>query len=119
VAALALVPLPMALFGPVIPVTRFLLLGFVTLGLIATEGSGQIPNVAAFLFFAHAVVYGGVLWLLCWALVRALARRAPRWIAPVTMALVGVGLVLAISMDLYVTPFAPVEPRANLLTVLR
>ncbi len=117
-ASLAMLPLPMLLFDARVPVTRFLLLGGVTAVLIVTEGAGQVPMLALALFFVHALLYGAALWLVCGWLTRELARRAPGWLGSATVAFVLVGLAFAIGFDVYVTPFAAFEPRANLLSVL-
>ena len=117
-AALAMLPLPMLLFGALIPVTRYLLLGGVSALLIVTEGGGQIPILALLLFLVHALVYAAATWLVCLWLTRALSRRAPGWLGPATVTFVLIGLAFTIGFDVYVTPFASVEPRANLLSVL-
>ena len=77
------------------------------------------PILMLVLFLGHALVYGAVLWLVCWFWVRVWERHAPSWLLPTTLALVLVGLALAIGFNAYVTPFASVEPRANLLSVLQ
>ncbi len=118
-ALLAMLPLPMLLFDARVPVTRFLLLGGVTAVLIVTEGVGQVPMLALALFFVHALVYGAAIWLVCGWLTRELSRRAPGWLGPVTVAFVLVALAFTIGFDVYVTPFAAVEPRASLLSVLQ
>ncbi len=118
-AALAMLPLPMLLFNAQIPVTRYLLLAGVSAMLIVAEGSGQIPILMLVLFVAHALVYAAVLWLVCWSWVRVWERHAPSWLLPTTAALVLVGLALTIGFNAYVTPFAAVESRASLLSVLQ
>ena len=116
--ALLLAPLPMILFGALIPVPRYLLLAGVTGGLIVSEGAGTIPNLFFFLLLGHALVYGGLLWLVAWAATRVLHVFVPRVAGAIACALVLAAALLAVSTPLYVTPFAPVSPRASLLHVL-
>lgn len=118
-AALLLVPLPMAKFGALIPVSRYLLLGGVTGGLILSEGPGRIPNVMLIAMLGHALVYAGLLWAVAWALARGLHRAAPDRARQLALALVAAGVLLALLTEPYVTPFAAEAPRASLLTVLR
>lgn len=119
IGALLLVPLPMIKFGAWIPVSRYLLLGGVTGGLILAEGPGRIPNAMLIAMLGHALVYAGLLWGVAWALARALHRVAPVRSRNVALALVVAGVLIALATEPYVTPFASEAPRANLLTVLR
>lgn len=117
--ALLLLPLPMLRFEALVPVARFVLLTGVTTGLIVTEGLGRIPILFFVLMAGHALVYTGLLYGAAWLLAKGLHAAAPRAAGRVALALV-VGLaVVALSREIYVTPFAPVSPRANLLGVLR
>jgi hypothetical protein len=113
-----MLPLPMLAMGAHIPVTRFLLLAGVSLGLILAEGGGTIPYAAFGLLLAHALVYAALLWLAAGWCVAGLARLAPRGVGPVVIGLVVAGLLVASLTPVYVTPFAPVSPRATLLHVL-
>jgi hypothetical protein len=118
VVFLLTLPLPMLLFGAVVPVARYLMLAGVTAALIGAEGGGAIPVQLLALFLAHALVYAGLLWLLAHLLSRLVARLAPRALAAVTLG-VAVACVAAASLGRpYVTPFAASSPRANLLHVL-
>jgi hypothetical protein len=117
--ALLLVPLPMIKFAAWIPVTRYLLLGAVTGGLILTEGSGRIPNAFLIAMLGHAIFYAALLWAVAWALARTLQGAAPAWARSVALALVAAGVLAALLTEPYVTPFAADAPRASLLTVLR
>ena len=113
------VPLPMLGFGALVPVARYLLLAGVTAGLIVTEGMGAVPGQLLAFFLAHALLYAGLAWLAAYAVVRLLGGLGPRSVAPATLGLVAVCLLVACTWELYVTPFASVSPRANLLHVLR
>ena len=118
-AALLLVPLPMFRFEAVIPVARYVLLGGVTGGLILSEGTGTIPNLFFLLMTLHALVYAGLLYAASWLLARVLAALAPRPAPWLALALVVAASLVALSHEIYVTPFAAVSPRASLLDVLR
>lgn len=113
-----MLPLPMLEFGGWIPVSRYLLLSGVTLGLILTEGWGTVPGLVLALLAGHVIVYGGLLWGAAWTGSRVLHRLSPRSLGPVTLGLLAAGIVLTSAFAVYVTPFAPVSPRANLLHVL-
>jgi hypothetical protein len=113
-----MLPLPMLVFGALIPVARFLLLAGVTAGLIVAEGMGTIPGSILGLLLLHALVYLGLTWLAAHWISRGLGRLAPRALGPVTLGLVAAGLILSSLFDVYVTPFAPVSPRASLLHIL-
>jgi hypothetical protein len=119
IAALLLVPLPMLRFGAVIPVARYLLLGGVTGGLIASEGTGTIPNVFFVLLMLHVLVYAALLYGAARLLARALHAAGPRLARRLALALVAAATLVALTQEIYVTPFAPVSPRASLLDVLR
>lgn len=119
IAALLLVPLPMLRFGAVIPVARYLLLGGVTGGLIANEGIGTIPNAILLLMTLHVLVYGALLYGAARLLARGLHAASPRLARRLALALVAAGTLVALTQEIYVTPFAPVSPRASLLQVLR
>ena len=118
VGFLLTVPLPLLGFGALIPVARFLLLAAVTAGLIVAEGMGAVPAALLAIFVLHALLYAGLLWLLALLISRGLARLSSRSVGPATLGLVAACLIVAAAFDLYVTPFAPVSPRASLLHVL-
>ncbi|MFK7899008.1 MAG: hypothetical protein AB8G23_24475 [Myxococcota bacterium] len=64
VALFLIWPLPLlGLGGSVIPAARFAQLGASLLTLIALEGSGGIIGLITGLMWAHAIVYGGLLWI--------------------------------------------------------
>ena len=111
-------PLPLLGFGALIPVARFLLLAAVTAGLIVAEGMGTVPAALLAIFVLHALVYAGLLWLLALLISRGLDRLSSRSVGLATVGLVAACLIVAAAFDLYVTPFAPVSPRASLLHVL-
>lgn len=119
IAGLLLVPLPMLKFGALIPVSRYLLLGGVTGGLILAEGPGRIPDFMLLAMLAHAFVYAGLLWCVAWLLARVLHRAAPARALRVALALVAAGVLAALLTEPYVTPFAAHDARASLSTVLR
>jgi len=106
-------------FAAWIPVTRYLLLGGVTGGLILTEGSGRIPNAMLIAMLGHALFYAALLWGGAWALARALHGVAPARARSLALALLAAGVLAALLTEPYVTPFAADAPRASLLTVLR
>jgi len=118
VCFLLTVPLPLLGFGALIPVARFLLLAAVTAGLIVAEGMGAVSAVLLGVFVVHALVYAGLLWLLALLISRGLARLSSRSVGPATVGLVAACLIVAAAFELYVTPFAPVSPRASLFHVL-
>lgn len=118
-AFLLTAPLPMLGFEALVPVARYLLLAGVTAGLILAEGMGAIPGAVLAIFLVHAVVYAGLGWLAAYAVARLLVGLGRRAVAPATLGLVAACLLVASALELYVTPFASVSPRANLLHVLR
>ena len=88
-----------------------------TAGLIVVEGMGAVPAALLSIFLLHALVYAGLLWLLALLISRGLARLSSRSVGPATVGLVVACLIVSAAFDLYVTPFAPVSPRASLLHV--
>jgi hypothetical protein len=119
VVALLTLPLPLWQLGELAPVGRFLLLGGVTLGLVAAEGAGRVPWLVAALFFAHALVYAALLWLASWLAVAGAARLSPRAPARLALALAAAALLLTSLFEVYRTPFAAASGRATLLSVYR
>ena len=63
-----------------------------------------LVGLLALVFLAHAFVYAGVLWLLAFAIARALGRLAPGRLATVTLA------ALAIVFDRGRRPAGGVRP---------
>jgi hypothetical protein len=116
--SLLLLPLPMLQFGAWIPVSRYLLLAGVTAGLILAEGAGTIPNLMLGLMLGHVLVYTALLWLAAWLAARALFALAPRAAGPLSLGLVAAAAIVTLAFEVYVTPFASLSPRANLLHVL-
>ena len=77
IGLLLTLPLPMLLLDDgLVPVARFLLLGAVCVAVMLVEDSGGVVGLLALLFLAHAVVYGGLLWLLAFAISRGIGRRS-------------------------------------------
>ena len=119
-AGLILVPFPLLAFADAfVPTLRMLELALIILVAIVVEGAHGVAGLLFGLFFAHAVVYAGVLWLGTQLLTRALARWFPRALAPATGALVILSLVVAVAFPVYETPFHAHLPHANLLEVYR
>lgn len=116
--SLLMLPLPMLFFGGWIPVSRYLLLTGVTLGLIVTEGMATVPGEILGLLLGHAIVYAVLLWLASGWLLRGVRALSPRAATPVALGLLATGLVVTLAFEVYVTPFAPVSARANLWHVL-
>jgi hypothetical protein len=115
--ALALVPLPMAVFDAVMPVVGYLLLAALCVGMRIAEGPGGVVWQMTALFASHAFVYAGALRLAAHAIARLLARLPD----PARAALIGVAVAGASAWALfaqpYVTPFGTAA-RANLIGVL-
>jgi hypothetical protein len=115
---ICMLPLPMLQFGAEIPALRYLLLAGVTLGLIVSEGMGQVPGLVLALLLGHALVYAGLLWLVAWLAARALSGLAPRALAVTTLGLVVAGVIVTSAFDVYRTPFGARSMQVNLLHVL-
>lgn len=118
VAALLTVPLPMIQFGAIVPVSRYLLLGGVTLGLIVAEGAGTIPGLLLAVFAVHALVYAALLFACAALVTRGLARLSTRAVGPAAALLAVIALLVASFFDVYTTPFAARSLHTNLLHVL-
>jgi hypothetical protein len=116
-AALVLVPLPMAVFDAVMPVAGYLLLAAVCVGMRIAEGPGGVVWQMTALFASHALVYAGLLHLAA----RAIAGLLERLPAPARAAVVAIAVTGASAWALlrqpYLTPFGTAA-RANLLGVL-
>jgi hypothetical protein len=117
--ALLLVPLPMLQFGAFVPVVRYLILAAVNLGLIVTEGGGEIPYIFFALLFGHALVYATVFWFLAGLLVRALWLATPRYAGRIVVGASLTGLALALLTRPYVTPYSGVSLHSNLWVVFQ
>ena len=106
-------------FGAFVPVARYAFLAGVTLGLIATEGGGEVPYMILGLMLGHALVYAGLLWLVAWALARGLWAAVPRSAARIAVGLAVVGLAFALLTKPYVTPYSAVSLHSNLFVVFQ
>lgn len=118
-AALLLVPLPMLQFGALVPVVRYVLLAGVTLGLIVTEGGGEIPYLFLALMLGHVLVYAVLLWLASWLLARGLWLLSPARAGRTAIALAVVALLVALVTRPYITPYSSVSLHSNLLVVFQ
>ncbi len=116
--ALLTVPLPMLQFGAVIPVSRYLLLAGVTLGLVVSEGTGTVPLAMLGLFAGHALVYSALLWVGAWLWTRGVARVSARAVGPVAVTTAVAALLLTSLFDVFTTPFAARSLHTNLLHVI-
>jgi len=113
-----LVPLPFFLIETgLVPAARILMLGVVSVALLATEGAQGVVGIVTAMLLVQASVYVALLWWVAHGVSRLLARAAPRRVAAVTTALVVVSLLVAASFEVYHTPFRTRSPRANLLQV--
>jgi hypothetical protein len=118
IAAALLVPLPFFLVETgTVPAARLLMLGSVTLMLIAVEGGQGAVGIAAALLLAQAILYLVALWLLVTALLRPLRHRSPKTIALATGATLLIGIVLATTFEIYRTPFRTRSLHATVLHV--
>jgi hypothetical protein len=117
--ALFTVPLPMLQFGASIPVSRYLLLAGVTLGLMVAEGAAGLVVTFFLLFLGYALVYAGGLWLVAWLVTRLVGRASARALGPLVVALSVLALLWSTLFDVYTTPFAATSGHANLLNVIR
>jgi len=112
------VPLPFFLVTTgVVPAARLLMLGGVTVAILATEGTGGVVGTLAALLLGQALLYLLGLWLLAHALSRLIARGSRRRTAAATLAVLAVSLALASSFDLYRTPFRTRSLHGNLFTL--
>jgi hypothetical protein len=119
IAALVLVPLPMLQFGAEVPVVRYLILTGLTLALVVAEGAGWVATALVLLFLGHALVYAALLWVVAWAVARALHAWVPRRAGAVALGLAALGLFGALLTRPYVTPFSSVSLRSNLPVVFQ
>lgn len=118
-AAVALVPVPIAVVGPgLVPAGRLLELGGVSLALLVAESPQGVVGVLTLLLLGQGLFWVGIWWLAALGVVRLLART-PRSLGPVTFAALALGVGLATVFEVYETPFAAELPRANLLRVYR
>jgi hypothetical protein len=119
-AAVIGLPVPILIVGPgLVPPARLLELAGVTLVFAVLESAAGVAPLLAALLLGQALIYGLVLWILAFAAIRLLARRAPRALLPVAVvAVLGLGLVVS-SVEVYRTPFAEKTARASLLSVYR
>jgi hypothetical protein len=112
-----LVPLPMAVFGGLLPVAGMLVLAGVCVAMLAAEGGGGALGQLLALFLGHAVVYALALWAVAAVGARLLVERAPRstpaWLAGAAT----LAVLLALALDVYVTPFGT-SARGNLIDAL-
>ena len=97
------------------PGVQLLIFAVATGAMAATEPSGMTAFVTG-LFWAQALVYGGLLHLLAWLIVRQAASARGR-----SLLVAGLAVVLAIAslFPIYVTPFSRSGVRSNLIGVFR
>lgn len=118
VAALFLVPVPlMAFTDAFVPTMRLLQLTSVILIVILAEGAHGVAALLFGLFALHTVLYAALLWLAARLLTGLLERLAPAALGWVTIALVALGLAIAVSSDIYDSPFHARLPHTSLLEV--
>ena len=105
--ALALVvPVPFFLAQTgLVPAARLLMLGAVTVAIIAAEGSRGVVGTAAALLFAQGALYLGLFWLASHLLARVLGRL-PERVRDLVVILVVVGICCAGAFRIYRDPFA-------------
>jgi hypothetical protein len=112
------VPLPFYLVQTgTVPAARIGMLAGVHVALVAAEGAQGTAGILAAILVAQAVVYGALLWWAAHRISRLLARAWPRRIGAATAALVVACVLVAVSFDVYRTPFRARSLRANLLQV--
>ena len=117
-ALLVLVPLPMFTFDALVPVARYLLLGAVCVGMRVAEGPGGVVWQLTALFFAHALVYGALLWAVAWGVARSLDALPSSARAALVASVIAAATLWAVAAAPYRTPFGRAE-RSNLIEVLR
>jgi hypothetical protein len=112
------IPLPFLLveIGRV-PAARVLMLGGITLAVIAVEGSQGAVGTAAALLLAQGLVHLALLWLAAYAASRVFVLGSPRSTALLTAAAVVALVLFASAFEIYRTPFSARSLRANLLHV--
>jgi hypothetical protein len=120
IASLLLVPLPylMVVTG-LVPVGRFLMLGAICTYVSFFVGSGGVAGTLAWILFGQAALYAVGLGLVAGAVAYGLGRISRSATAAATLVLVALGLVLAVGLEIYHTPFAAESARTNLLGVYR
>ncbi len=120
VAALFLVPVPVLAFAEAfIPTMRIFELTLVVLITIVVEGAHGVALLLLGFFAGHALVYAAILWLAARVVTSLLERLSPAALGPATVALVTLGLLTAIALPIYDTPFHARLPHAGLLEVYR
>lgn len=117
IAFLFLVPVPLLTFGAFVPTMRLLELTTVIVITIVVEGGHGVALLLLGLFAAHTLVFALLLWIAARILAGLLERIAPAAIGVVTLALVASGLVAAVAVPVYDSPFHARLPHTTLLEV--
>ncbi len=119
-AALFLVPVPLMAFADAfVPTMRLLELTMVIVITVVVEGAHGVSLLLLGLFAAHTLVYAALLWFAARALTGVVERLAPAALGPTTAVVVIVGLIVALAMPVYDTPFHAHVPHASLVEVYR
>jgi hypothetical protein len=121
VAFLATWPVPLfGLDGTLVPVLRFAQLGTSLAGLIAVEAAGGMVAALLFLFWAHVLIYGLILFGVASVLARMVLSRLPDRMQFVAVAAVVLALILWGSLaDPYDSSFHHSDAHASLMQLYR
>jgi hypothetical protein len=121
VAFLATWPVPLfGLDGTLVPVLRFAQLGTSLAGLIAVEAAGGMVAALLFLFWAHVLIYGLILFGVASILARMVLSRLPDRMRFDAAAAVVLALILWGSLaDPYDSAFHHSDAHASLMDLYR
>lgn len=118
--AVLTIPVPILVFGPGrVPAAQLAELAAAGLAIAVVETArGNVLAISGVLL-GQAALWAAGLWLVAWALARALAALGPRGLRRATLGILAAALVLACAIPIYHNPFAARDPRATLLQVYR
>lgn len=118
---LLICPLPVILFvaDAMMPFARIVMLGGICVAIMLFENGNGVVGTLAGVLFAQALIYLVLLWLLTGLASSLLGRLSRRSLATATLALLVAGFAIAISFDLYRTPFHSQSTRVSLLGIFQ
>ncbi len=118
-AVLAL-PLPFAGIEPAfIPVGRQIMLAGITAGFVLAEGTAGVGPLVFLLFAGQALLWGTLLWGICWGFARVLREARPGFRQRIAFVLVAILVGIGVTDRLYETPYSATQERSTLLEMYR
>jgi len=118
IALLLAMPVPLVIVGHGrVPVGTLVQLSAATLGVAVLERADGAVGILAAVLLAQVMLWTVVSWLVARVVVRALGGVAGRGAGAATVALVTAGLVVALVLPIYRSPFHASRARQTLLEV--